>query len=71
MRHCVASYAQSCALGHSSIWTMELRTRAGVEKHQTIELTRDRFIVQCRGKQNRLRAPTCARRVRARLKGVS
>jgi hypothetical protein len=25
-----------------------------VEKHQTIELTRDRFIVQCRGKQNRL-----------------
>jgi hypothetical protein len=33
---------------------MELITEAGKEKRQTIEVTRDRMIVQCRGKQNRL-----------------
>jgi PcfJ-like protein len=54
MRHCVASYARSCADGHASIWAMELETKAGVEKRQTIEVTRDGVIVQCRGKQNRL-----------------
>jgi hypothetical protein len=37
---------------------MELHTAGGAEKRQTIEVTRDRMIVQCRGKQNRL--PTSA-----------
>jgi hypothetical protein len=37
---------------------MELETQLGTEKRQTIEVTRDRVIVQCRGKQNRL--PTAA-----------
>jgi hypothetical protein len=54
MKHCVASYAHSCADGRCSIWAMELITEAGKEKRQTIEVTRDRMIVQCRGKQNRL-----------------
>lgn len=58
MRHCVASYARSCADGHTSIWAMELHAKAGVEKRQTIEVTRERVIVQCRGRQNRL--PTSA-----------
>ena len=30
---------------------------AGPEKRQTIELSSDRVIVQCRGKQNRLPTP--------------
>jgi hypothetical protein len=58
MKHCVASYARSCASGHSSIWAMELRTEAGVEKRQTVEVTHERVIVQCRGKQNRLPTPS-------------
>lgn len=58
MKHCVASYARSCADGRCSIWSMELVTPMGREKRQTIEVTRDRMIVQCRGKQNRL--PTAA-----------
>lgn len=58
MQHCVASYAHSCAEGRSSIWAMEYTSKDGLEKRQTIEVTRDRVIVQCRGKQNRL--PTAA-----------
>ncbi len=54
MRHCVASYAGSCANGHSSIWAMELHTVSGVEKRQTVEITNQGMIVQSRGKQNRL-----------------
>jgi hypothetical protein len=54
MKHCVASYARSCALGHSSIWAMELHTKGGTEKRQTIEIAGGSTIVQCRGKQNRL-----------------
>lgn len=54
MQHCVASYAHACTKGHCSIWTMELHTRSGVEKRQTIEVTRQRTIVQSRGKANRL-----------------
>ena len=54
MQHCVASYAHACTKGHCSIWAMELHTRSGVEKRQTIEVTRQRTIVQSRGKANRL-----------------
>jgi len=57
MKHCVASYARSCAAGHCSIWAMELSTQLGREKRQTIEVTREGVIVQCRGKQNRLPTP--------------
>jgi hypothetical protein len=54
MRHCVASYARSCAAGRCSIWTMELSTPSGTEKRTTIEVTRDGLVIQCRGKMNRL-----------------
>lgn len=54
MRHCVASYARSCVAGTCSIWAMELDRRMGVEKIQTIEVSKQGTIVQCRGKQNRL-----------------
>ena len=58
MQHCVASYAYTCAEGRSSIWAMEFVDKQVVEKRQTIEVTSDRVIVQCRGKHNRL--PTTA-----------
>ncbi len=35
MKHCVASYAHSCAQGACSIWAMELVTETGAEKRQT------------------------------------
>jgi hypothetical protein len=58
MRHCVASYARSCAAGSCSIWAMEVDRRVGLEKIQTVEVTRQGVIVQCRGRLNRL--PTAA-----------
>jgi hypothetical protein len=54
MRHCVASYAGSCKAGRCSIWTMELESSEGVEKHQTIEVNSTGTIVQCRGPRNRM-----------------
>jgi hypothetical protein len=58
MRHCVASYARSCAAGNCSIWAMEVERRMGLEKVQTIEVSKAGVIVQCRGLQNRLPAPS-------------
>lgn len=52
MRHCVSSYAQSCAAGRCSIWTLELETDEGIEKHLTIEVQGSGTIVQARGKCN-------------------
>lgn len=54
MRHCVASYERSCATGNCSIWALELRTSFGVEKRQTVEVSKRGEIVQSRGKFNRL-----------------
>jgi hypothetical protein len=53
MRHCVASYARSCASGSCSIWAMEVHAFEGVQKRQTIEVRGD-TIVQCRGRFNAL-----------------
>lgn len=53
MRHCVASYAGSCAAGSCSIWTLELWSFDGVQKRQTIEVSPNRVIVQCRGRFNK------------------
>jgi hypothetical protein len=58
MRHCVASYARSCAAGNCSIWAMEVDRQMGSEKIQTVEVTKQGVIVQCRGRLNRL--PTSA-----------
>lgn len=52
LKHCVASYAQSCARGDCSIWTMELETSGGTKKRQTIEVRSDGTIAQCRGYRN-------------------
>jgi len=55
MRHCVASYAQSCKMGNTSIWSFTLKTidKLWEEKHLlTIELNKMRTIVQIRGKHN-------------------
>jgi len=54
MRHCVATYAQSCAAGECSIWSIERHTSDGVEKRQTVEVNRHGVIVQSRGRLNRL-----------------
>ena len=54
MRHCVASYAQSCVKGKCSIWSLEKITKKATEKCQTIEVDNNKVIVQSRGKLNRL-----------------
>ncbi|MEM6572335.1 MAG: PcfJ domain-containing protein [Planctomycetota bacterium] len=54
MRHCVVSYATSCASGQCSIWSLDLETPDGREKRVTIEVSRQRVVVQTRGKDNRL-----------------
>jgi hypothetical protein len=60
-RHCVRSYANSCAQGIVSIWTMELQSISGTEKLLTIELRlSDLRIRQARGYANRM--PTQAER---------
>ena len=56
MKHCVASYVYSCARGSSSIWSMTVRSEAvyDVSRLVTIELNRNKSIVQVRGKYNAL-----------------
>ncbi|MEM8667218.1 MAG: PcfJ domain-containing protein [Planctomycetota bacterium] len=55
MRHCVATYASSCARGHCSIWTLEVESHEGVAKGLTLEVrNKTRLICQVRGKANRL-----------------
>lgn len=53
MKHCVATYAQSCATGACSIWTLEVETFAGRSKMFTIQVDlARRLICQVRGKCN-------------------
>jgi len=55
LKHCVATYASSCAQGHCSIWTMEIESSDGRKKLITVEVqNRGRMISQARGKLNRL-----------------
>ncbi len=55
LKHCVASYATSCAHGRCSIWTMELHAEHELQKLLTIEVrSQDLTICQIRGKFNRL-----------------
>lgn len=54
-KHCVASYAASCASGASAIYTMDARDSEGERKLLTIEVSRKfRVLYQVRGKRNRL-----------------
>lgn len=53
MKHCVASYAGSCANGRTSIWTMECESFEGTKKELTIEIDfRNKRVVEARGKLN-------------------
>ena len=54
MRHCVATYADSCGKGRCSIWSMEVEDAGKVRKLQTIEVGSDGVIAQCRGYANAL-----------------
>jgi PcfJ-like protein len=55
MKHCVGSYGHSCARGSSSIWSLSLETKIGIEKLVTIEVGKNPSkIYQIRGKNNRL-----------------
>ncbi len=55
LKHCVATYASSCARGHCSIWTMEVESCEGFKKLITIEVSKvGNLICQARGKANRL-----------------
>ena len=73
MKHCVASYAHSCAQDARRSGRWSCTRGLGAEKRQTIEVTRDGVVVQCRGKQNRLPTPAELDVVRewARLAGLS
>lgn len=55
MRHCVASYDNSCAFGKSSIWSMGVERNHGRRKRVlTLEVANaERSICQIRGKANR------------------
>ena len=52
MRHCVASYAGWCAAGDCSIWSVKATVGSLVMERWTVEVNRDRVIVQVRGKFN-------------------
>ncbi len=53
LNHCVATYADSCAQGYCSIWTMTCIRKNKAHKLLTIEVQRHGMIVQVRGKNNR------------------
>ena len=58
MKHCVASYAHSCAARRTAIFTMEIEDGSGREKLLTIEVVlRSRQVCQVRGKFNRYATP--------------
>jgi hypothetical protein len=55
MKHCVATYAHSCAIGRCSIWTLEVETLEGRSKILTVEVQNgSRLVCQARGKCNML-----------------
>lgn len=55
LRHCVASYADSCRTARSSIWSLGVQIGARRKRILTIEVvSRTKQICQVRGKANRL-----------------
>jgi hypothetical protein len=58
MRHCVASYARTCARGASAIFSLKIDSGAGLDRRLTIEIdVRSRRIIQARGRYNALPQP--------------
>lgn len=54
LKHCVYSYARSCASGRCSIWTLEVQFEQSKDKLLTIEIdSKSREIRQVRGYKNR------------------
>ncbi len=54
LSHCVSSYHWSCARGDCTIWSLSMSVEGGAyERRQTIEVDKNRAIVQCRGLANR------------------
>jgi len=51
--HCVGSYSRSCITGRSSIWSMSVEKIGQTKPLLTIEVNRDKYINQVRGKGNR------------------
>jgi hypothetical protein len=65
MRHCVASYARTCARGASAIFSLKLDSGTGLDRRLTIELdVRSKRIVQARGRFNALPQPVEERYLR-------
>jgi hypothetical protein len=53
MRHCVGSYARSCAKGACSIWSLQVKDRDGARRVLTVEVRLPgKLICQARGKFN-------------------
>lgn len=58
LKHCVATYAQSCNHGACSIWSMTLQTKDATRKVLTIEVRLAQMAIrQVRGKLNRMPEP--------------
>lgn len=53
LNHCVATYARSCYLGHSFIFSLEKNYLGMKKKILTIELNKSMNVVQIRGNSNR------------------
>jgi hypothetical protein len=54
MQHCVATYAGKCIAGNASIWSLRHRHAGRTERVLTLEVDRQRQVVQIRGFANRL-----------------
>lgn len=53
MRHCVYSYAHSCSIGRTAIYSLKADTGHGLERRLTVEVSpKLRMITQARGKFN-------------------
>ena len=58
MRHCVAAYADRCARGLASVWSMRVETGRGCRRVLTIEVDpATRAVRQARGTANRRPRP--------------
>lgn len=66
MRHCVYSYAGSCAHGRSAIFSFAQDVGVGLERRTTIEVSRKtRTVIQARGRLNEKPGPVDQRILRA------
>ena len=58
MRHCVAAYADRCARGQASVWTLRVETGRGGRRALTVEVDpAGRVVRQARGTANRRPRP--------------